>query len=70
MSYAESGDDEEDEDAFEPVRSNKTRGRALKRRRVATFVKDDDDFVKDEAGISAEEGTCRALCLFQVVTPL
>lgn len=57
VNYTESGDEDEEEDDIEPVRSNKTRGRALKRRRVAAHKDgEDDDFVKEEDAVSAEEG--------------
>lgn len=60
VNYTESGDEEEEEDDFEPVRTNKTRGRALKRRRVAAHKgSDDDDFVKEEDAVSVEEGELR-----------
>lgn len=42
MSYAESGEeDDEDEDAFDPSKGSRARGRALKRRK--TSVESDDD---------------------------
>jgi len=57
VNYAESGDEGEDEeDAFEPVRTNKSRGRALKRRRTAPSDDDGDDFRKHENVLTAEDG--------------
>lgn len=67
VNYTESGDEEDDaEDDFAPVRTNKTRGRALKRRRVAAQKEsDEDDFVKDEDTLSVEEGES---CPLAIVT--
>ena len=46
MNYAESdAEDDEEEDVFKPVRSDKTRGRALKRRK--TSEASEDDFAED-----------------------
>ena len=43
INYAESGDEDEDEDAFNPSQPSRTRGRALKRRKT-TQTDDDDEF--------------------------
>ena len=47
VNYAESdGEDDEEEDIFKPVRSNKTRGRALKRRKTSD-ASEEEDFAED-----------------------
>ena len=47
MNYAESdAEDDEEEDVYEPVRLNKTRGRALKRRKTSE-ASDEEDFAQD-----------------------
>ena len=60
MSYIESGDeneDEEDAEAFVPVRSVKTKGRQLKRRK-SRHVSEEEDIFKDDAnkGQESDEG--------------
>ncbi|KAI9879585.1 MAG: DNA mismatch repair protein msh6 [Pleopsidium flavum] len=55
VNYAESGDEDEEEDAFEPVRTNKGRGRALKRRRTVPSGDDGDDFGQQENDLTAED---------------
>lgn len=47
VSYAESeAEDDEEEDVFKPVKPNKTRGRALKRKKTSE-ASDEEDFGQD-----------------------
>lgn len=56
ISYAESGSDEDDEDAFDPTPGTKSRGRASKRRKTAQ-IDDEEEFAQgsdDEFGVVDE----------------
>ena len=61
MNYAESGDENEDEEdiaAFSPVRPSKTRGRQLKRNRTRHISNEEDDFEDfQDQGLQIDEGT-------------
>jgi len=47
VNYAESdAEDDEEEDVYEPVKMNKTKGRALKRRKTSE-ASDEEDFAQD-----------------------
>ena len=54
INYAESGDENDDEDIFEPEKPSNTRGRALKRRK--TVVNDEDDFSQSSEADMVDEG--------------
>lgn len=55
INYAESGDENDDEDVFEPEKPSNTRGRALKRRK--TVVNDEDDFSHSSEADMVDEGS-------------
>ncbi len=65
VNYAESEAEDDEEDIFKPVRPNKTRGRALKRRKTSE-VTDEEDFGQDieDADEVVDEGNAfPATCL-------
>ena len=53
ISYAESGDDDDDEDAFNPAQSSKTRGRAIKRRKT-TQIDEEENFGESDEDVLDE----------------
>lgn len=57
VNYAESDAENDDEDAFGPLKSTNTRGRALKRRK--TVVHDEDDFLGNSESDMFDDGMIR-----------
>ena len=65
INYAEAESDEDDEDIFKPTRPSKTRGRALKRRKVSRSDEEDDFAQESEGELEAvDEGENIALLTF------
>ena len=58
ISYAESADEEDDEDAFDPSHAAKSRSRPVKRRKVSTIgnESDDDEFGSEVDFDGVDEG--------------
>lgn len=53
VNYAESSDEEDDEDAFNPTQASRSRGRALKRRKT-TQIDDEEDFGEEDEEVLDE----------------
>ena len=55
MCYAESGDEDDDEEVFIPTKSSRARGRVLKRRKSSRISDEEEDFAEDDSRIIEEE---------------
>lgn len=64
VNYAESGDEDDDDDIFEPAKPSNTRGRALKRRKT---VIDEDDFSHDSEADVVDEGANHMIEIVQAL---